>query len=82
MNYQNRIVIDPKIMVGKPVIAGTRITVERILGMLAQGMEKKEILKEYPHLKSQDIQAAVSYAQRAVKEEKVYPLIKIRLVPA
>jgi len=80
--YLKRIVIDPKIMVGKPVIAGTRITVEQILTMIAQGMEKKEILKEYPHLNQKDIQAAVAYAQRAIKDEKVYPLVKGKLIPA
>ena len=57
-------------MVGKPIIAGTRITVEHILDLLAQGMETKEILAEYPHLKRRDIQAAAAYAQKTVKDER------------
>ncbi len=60
--YQNRITINPKIMVGKPIIKGTRITVELILRLLAQGMAKQEILENYPHLQEQDIQAVLEYA--------------------
>jgi uncharacterized protein (DUF433 family) len=72
--YQNRIVIDPKIMVGKPVIKGTRITVELILRLLAQGQTIEEILKAYPHLKREDILAALEYATEMVAEEKIFPL--------
>lgn len=71
MKYQNRIIADPKIMVGKPVIRGTRITVELILEMLGQGITVDQILKEYPHLKKEDIKAAVEFAQQAVKKEQV-----------
>lgn len=71
MNYQKRITIDPQIMVGKPVIRGTRITVELILEMLGQGITVDQILKEYPHLKKEDIKAAVEFAQQAIKKEKV-----------
>jgi len=60
--YQNRITVDPKVMVGKPVIKGTRITVELILRLLAQGQAIEEILKAYPHLKKEDILAALEYA--------------------
>lgn len=73
--YQNRIVVNPKIMVGKPVIKGTRITVELILRLLAQGMTEKEILENYPHLKKKDIRAVLEYAAETVEEEKVFPLI-------
>jgi len=82
MNYKKRVIIDPKIMVGKPIIAGTRITVEQILAMLARGMEIKKILKEYPHLTRNDIRAAIGYAQRTIGDEKVYPLISNKLIPA
>ena len=71
MNYQKRIVIDPKVMVGKPVIRGTRITVELILEMLGQGVTVDQILKEYPHLEREDIKAAVEFAQQAIKKEQV-----------
>ena len=76
--YQNRITADPRIMVGKPIIKGTRITVELILRLLAQGMADKEILENYPHLKKQDIQAVLEYAFEAVEREKVLPLVGIR----
>lgn len=74
--YQNRIVADPKIMVGKPMIRGTRITVELILRQLAQGITADEILKNYPNLKREDIYAALEYAGGLVEEENVYPLTK------
>ena len=69
-----RINVDPKIMLGKPVIRGTRIPVELIVRMLAQGIQETNILKEYPHLQSQDIRAALSYAARLLAEEDVLPL--------
>jgi uncharacterized protein (DUF433 family) len=72
--YQNRIVVDPKIMVGKPIIKGTRITVELILRLLAQGQTIEEILKAYPHLKREDILAALEYATEIIAEEKIFPL--------
>ena len=61
-------------MAGKPVIRGTRITVNLILRQLAQGITVKEILENYPHLKKQDIQAAIAYANKLVEEQAVYPL--------
>jgi len=72
--HQNRITVDPKIMVGKPIIKGTRITVELILRLLAQGQTFEEILKAYPHLKKEDISAALEYATEIVEEEKIFPL--------
>jgi uncharacterized protein (DUF433 family) len=72
--YRNRIVIDPKIMVGKPVIKGTRITVELILRVLAQGQTIEEILKAYSHLKKEDILAVLEYATEIIAEEKIFPL--------
>lgn len=62
VSMKDRIVADPKIMVGKPVIRGTRITVEHVLKLLKEGLTIKEILKDYPHLKKKDIEAAVDYA--------------------
>jgi len=77
MKYKDRIVADPKIMVGKPIIKGTRITVELILDLLTQGISVNEIIsqKYYPHLKKADVYAAIEYAKDLVKEEKVYPLV-------
>ena len=72
--YQNRITVDPAIMVGKPTIKGTRITVELILRQLAQGVTIPELLEIYPRLAKEDIYAAIEYATQLVEEEKVYPL--------
>ena len=68
-----KIVSSPQILGGKPRIAGTRIAVEFILNLLASGVETDQILKEYPHLTRQDIQAALIYSQRVIKNEQVLP---------
>lgn len=57
---KNRIIADPDIMLGKPVIKGTRITVEHVLKLLKQGLTIKEILRDYPHINRQDIEAAIN----------------------
>jgi uncharacterized protein (DUF433 family) len=64
----SRIHSDPKIMAGKPVIKGTRITVEHIMNELAGGMNVEDILREYPHLKEVDIRAACAYAAANLAE--------------
>lgn len=71
----NRIETNQKVMLGKPLIKGTRITVGLILRQLAQGLTVKDILTNYPHLKAEDIQAAVAYAAELVEEESAYPLV-------
>ncbi len=71
-----RIVVDPKIMVGKPVIRGTRIPVDAIIKRLAEGMSIKEILEEYPNLTEEDIRAALEYAAKVVSGEEIVPLVK------
>lgn len=68
----NRITVDPKIMVGKPIIRGMRITVEQILEALAAGVSEQEILDDYPVLEPGDIKAVLLYANELVKEERVY----------
>lgn len=75
MNWQERIVLDPNILTGKPVIKGTRLAVEFIIDLLAQGWPEEEILRNYPGLTKADIQACLSYASAALRAEKVYPLI-------
>ncbi|MBN1658591.1 MAG: DUF433 domain-containing protein [Anaerolineae bacterium] len=70
-----RIVLNPDILGGKPIIRGTRISVEFILELLSTGMETEEIQTEYPHLTREDILAAINYAARTVaNEEIVVPL--------
>ena len=60
----NRIIIDPRIMGGKPIIKGTRIPVYFILELLSNGWSIEDILKEYPHLTREDILAAIRYATK------------------
>ena len=69
-----RIEMDPKVMVGKPVIKGTRIPVELIVRMVAQGITEKEILGEYPRLQADDIRAALVYAAWSLEHEDILPL--------
>ncbi len=68
--YEDRIVIDPAIRHGKPIIKGTRVPVEIVQGSLAGGMEIDEIMKEYD-LEREDVLAALSYAARIVTDEEI-----------
>lgn len=72
-NFLKRIVIDPEIMAGKPIIRGTRIPVDIIIKLVAQGMTPDEILKDYPHISKEDIQAALFYGAEVVSKEEVFP---------
>lgn len=74
MEWQVRIRVDPKVLVGKPVINGTRIAVEFLVELLAEGWTHEQILKNYPQLAPDDIQAALHYATETLKQEHVYPL--------
>jgi uncharacterized protein (DUF433 family) len=68
-----RIFIDPEIQYGKPVIRGTRIPVTRIIGGLAGGMTREEIMREY-EVTEEDIRAALSYAADLIEAEEFHPL--------
>jgi uncharacterized protein (DUF433 family) len=65
---------DPKIMMGKPVVAGTRITVELILEKLAAGESVDQILSEHPRLTAEAVRAAVAFAAEALRADVVYPV--------
>ena len=69
--YLERISIDPKVMVGKPVIRGTRIPVDLIVRMVAQGISYDEILAEYPRITIEDIRAALYFAADSVANEDI-----------
>ena len=69
-----RIVMDPQVMVGKPVIRGTRLTVEYVLGLLAHGASEEEILSEYHRLAHEDVQACLLFAQKALAGSSFMPL--------
>jgi len=73
MAFTDRIIIDPKILTGKPVIRGTRISVEFVIDLLAAGWSHAQILASYPHLCEEDIRACLAYASELLREEKVYP---------
>lgn len=74
MELNERVVVDPRILVGKPVVKGTRIAVEFVLDLLAGGSSEAEILDNYPGLTHADILACVAYAAEIVRAERVYPL--------
>jgi uncharacterized protein (DUF433 family) len=69
-----RITSEPKVMVGKPVIKGTRLTVEYILNLLAHGADTQEILKEYQGLAEEDIRACLLFASRTLESTVFMPL--------
>lgn len=69
-----RITLDPHVMMGKPVIKGTRLTVEYILNLLAHGTTEQEILHEYAGLAPSDIRACLLYANRTLENASVLPL--------
>jgi uncharacterized protein (DUF433 family) len=71
----NRITFNPSIFGGKPIIRGMRIAVEHILGMLAAGSTVEELLKGYPFLEKDDIQACLVYAHRIVAHERIEPAL-------
>jgi uncharacterized protein (DUF433 family) len=74
MEWQDRISVDPKVLVGKPVVKGTRIAVEFVVDLLARGWTTEQILHEYDHLTAEDIQACLAYASEILKSERVYLL--------
>ena len=75
MDWQDRIAVDPEILVGKPVIRGTRLAVEFIIALLAQGWTEADVLRNYPGVTRPDIQACLAYASTVLKTEKVYPFL-------
>ena len=70
----SRIVCDPRVMAGKPVIRGTRLTVDYILNLLGNGAGQDEILEEYDGLASEDIQACLLFAARSLSDTAFVPL--------
>ena len=74
MHWPERIVVDPEILAGKPVIRGNRMAVEFILELLAGGQSESDILSNYPGLTREDILACLSYASYLAHEYKAYPI--------
>ncbi len=76
-NFFNKIEINPKILGGKPIIRGTRISIEFILELLNSRMTPEKIVKEYPALTLADVYSAISYATKIIKQEEIlFPKIK------
>jgi uncharacterized protein (DUF433 family) len=69
----NRIASDPKVMLGKPVIKGTRITVETLLDKLAAGETENQLLESFPRLQVEDIRAVYAFAAQALRADVIYP---------
>ena len=80
MDWREHIHSDKAVLLGKPVIKGTRISVEFIINLLSQGWTESEILENYPGLTHDDILACLKYAGEMLQSEKVYPK-KLRRVP-
>ena len=74
MIYNDRIVIDHAILGGKPIIRGTRISVEFILELLGNNWSHEKIIENYPQLENEDVLAALSYASHLLKTEHIYPV--------
>ncbi len=74
MAATDRIQINPKIMLGKPVIRGTRIPVELVLRKLAEGATEAELIDAYPSLTSEDIKAALAYAAETIAHHEIHPI--------
>ena len=72
--WKDRIVLDEKILMGKPIIKGTRVAVEHIVDLLAADWSVEKILHNYPQLKKQDIDAALKYAAEMLKQGKIYSI--------
>ena len=68
-----RIILDSAVLAGKPVIRGTRLSVEFIIGLMADGWAEADILRNYPGLSHDDIAACLAYARDVLRSEKVYP---------
>ncbi len=74
MHYNQIIEVNPQIMLGKPVVKGTRLTVDLILEELSTGKSYQDLLQAYPRLTEEAIKAALAFAADAIKGEKTYPL--------
>ena len=77
MNWKDRIEVNPEVLVGKPIIKGTRISVELILDRVADGWTMEDVLTSYPHITRDDVLAALSFAAEIFKEEKFVAIGKV-----
>lgn len=74
MRWEDRIIVDPAVLAGKPVIKGTRIAVDFVVDLLGRGWTIEQVLQEYDHVTREDIQACLAYASEVLQSERVYPV--------
>ena len=74
MDWKGRITVDDRVLAGKPIIKGTRMSVEFVIDLLGRGWTVEQILREYDHITHEDIQACLAYAGDVLKSERVYLL--------
>jgi len=74
MSWRERIEINPEIAAGRPIVRGTRLTVEFLIDLLAQGWSEQQVLENYPAITREDLLACLRYAGELLQEERVYPL--------
>jgi uncharacterized protein (DUF433 family) len=72
MEWKDRITLDPAVLVGKPVIKGTRLAVDFVIELLAEGWTQEQIVENYPGVSPDDIRACLAYATDSLRAEKVY----------
>lgn len=75
MTENERIILDPEILSGKPVVRGTRLSVEFLIGLMADGWSEADILSNYPGLTREDIAACLAYARDVLTDERVFPTV-------
>ena len=73
MTKLDRIVLDPALLAGKPVVRGTRLSVDFLIGLMADGWTGADILRNYPGLTQDDLTACLAYARDVLRSERVYP---------
>lgn len=74
MNWRDHIHSDPDVMMGKPIVKGTRLSVEFLLGLFAEGWTEQQVLDNYPTLSQEDIRAMFAFAVECMRDEMMYPL--------
>lgn len=74
MDWRDHISVDPQILVGKPLVRGTRISVELVIDLLAAGWTQQQVLESYPTLTAEGVRACLAYASEILHSEKVFPL--------
>ena len=75
MNWQDRMAADPRVLVGKPVVRGTRIAVALVIDLLSKGWTQEQLLDSYPNLVAEDVRACLAYAGEVLDSERVYPIL-------